>query len=404
MNFVSIRYGGFNIAADNEINGLTLGAVGRLTDFDYIEVFHNQDDGVEFFGGAAHIKHVAVVNVGDDSFDYDEGWRGKAQFVFAMQGLTSLFNKNTALHFRDNAGGRYYNSAFLDFGGASLIIEGGSTTSTDANTSGERTQTAYTVDNEFFVEPDSEFQLELRNNEFWCVGRRESLAPGDLSIPTGDATPWGASSGDAGKIHHDNGTFSNAAFENAYSACADALPVRTFVRTDFSFDPTLPDSVTKIDPRPASAGILSTGATHPWAQDGYFKPAAYKGAFAPGDNWLAGWSTMQRLGYFPTCAEDSNAIPNTPSNLHFASKTTVSWDAAWGGNLTGYDLLRSGAADDFSTPTCVENNDPNTSAADADLPAAGSAFFYLVRSVNDCGNGIAGGDWQGSSRSAGTCN
>ena len=58
MTYVSMRYGGFNLSANNEINGLTLGGVGRETDLDYIEVFNNKDDGVEFFGGAAQVKHL----------------------------------------------------------------------------------------------------------------------------------------------------------------------------------------------------------------------------------------------------------------------------------------------------------------------------------------------------------
>ncbi|MDQ7008380.1 MAG: hypothetical protein Q9Q40_14255, partial [Acidobacteriota bacterium] len=81
VRYLSIRYGGFNLSVDNEINGLTLGAVGRATDFDYIEVFQNKDDGVEFFGGAAQIKHLVSVNVGDELVDYDEGWRGRIQYV-----------------------------------------------------------------------------------------------------------------------------------------------------------------------------------------------------------------------------------------------------------------------------------------------------------------------------------
>ncbi len=53
---------------------------------------------------------------------------------------------NTALHWRDNGGGRYYNSFFGDFGGATMCIEGGSLpsgTPTSANTSGQRASTAY---------------------------------------------------------------------------------------------------------------------------------------------------------------------------------------------------------------------------------------------------------------------
>ena len=58
MSYVSIRHGGTDIGAGNEINGLTLGGVGSNTNFDHIEVISNADDGVEFFGGTASIKYV----------------------------------------------------------------------------------------------------------------------------------------------------------------------------------------------------------------------------------------------------------------------------------------------------------------------------------------------------------
>ena len=52
MTYVSIRHGGTDIGEGNEINGLTLGAVGSGTSFSYIEIVANADDGVEWFGGA----------------------------------------------------------------------------------------------------------------------------------------------------------------------------------------------------------------------------------------------------------------------------------------------------------------------------------------------------------------
>ena len=44
MKYVSIRHGGTNIGEGNEINGLTLGAVGSASTFSYIEVVANADD------------------------------------------------------------------------------------------------------------------------------------------------------------------------------------------------------------------------------------------------------------------------------------------------------------------------------------------------------------------------
>jgi hypothetical protein len=86
LEYVSIRYGGYNLSLNNEINGLTLGAVGRETDIRNVEVFQNKDDAIEFFGGTVGVKNAVLVAPGDDSLDWDEGYRGKVQFVLAVQG------------------------------------------------------------------------------------------------------------------------------------------------------------------------------------------------------------------------------------------------------------------------------------------------------------------------------
>ena len=73
LKYVSIRHGGINIGSDNEINGLTLGGVGSGTTLDYIEIVSNADDGIEFFGGTAQVKHLVSAFCADDAVDYDEG-------------------------------------------------------------------------------------------------------------------------------------------------------------------------------------------------------------------------------------------------------------------------------------------------------------------------------------------
>ncbi len=85
MKYVSIRHGGTNIGAGNEINGLTMGGVGRGTQISYIEVFGNDDDGFEWFGGTVNSSYLASIYNQDDSFDWDFGWRGQNQFWLAYQ-------------------------------------------------------------------------------------------------------------------------------------------------------------------------------------------------------------------------------------------------------------------------------------------------------------------------------
>lgn len=77
IQYVSVRHGGAEIGAANEINGITLAGVGAGTTVDYVEVVSNLDDGIEIFGGAVSVKHALVAFAGDDSFDWDQGFHGQ---------------------------------------------------------------------------------------------------------------------------------------------------------------------------------------------------------------------------------------------------------------------------------------------------------------------------------------
>lgn len=76
IKYISIRHGGANIGEGNEINGLTLGGVGSATTIEYVEIVSNQDDGIEWFGGAVNVSNVVVWNTGDDAIDTDQAWSG----------------------------------------------------------------------------------------------------------------------------------------------------------------------------------------------------------------------------------------------------------------------------------------------------------------------------------------
>ncbi len=87
LRYVSIRHSGFSISGveGDEIQGLTLGAVGRGTTIEYVEIYASNDDGIEFFGGTVDIKYVVVAFCADDAFDTDQGWSGRGQFWFCIQ-------------------------------------------------------------------------------------------------------------------------------------------------------------------------------------------------------------------------------------------------------------------------------------------------------------------------------
>jgi hypothetical protein len=87
VQFVSIRHGGSNLAANSEVNGLTLGAVGRGTKISYVEVYGNTDDGFEMFGGTVNCSHLVVVGQQDDALDFDVGYAGTVQFALVVGGI-----------------------------------------------------------------------------------------------------------------------------------------------------------------------------------------------------------------------------------------------------------------------------------------------------------------------------
>jgi tRNA A-37 threonylcarbamoyl transferase component Bud32 len=81
LSYVRIEYPGVEIAPNNEINGLTLAGVGRETRVDHVQVYRPLDDCFEFFGGNVDARYLVCDAPGDDAFDWDQGFRGRLQFL-----------------------------------------------------------------------------------------------------------------------------------------------------------------------------------------------------------------------------------------------------------------------------------------------------------------------------------
>lgn len=98
FQYVSIRHGGANIGEGNEINGLTMGGVGRGTLISHVEVYCNGDDGFEWFGGSVDTKYLISLYNNDDSFDVDEGYTGRNQFWFSLMLDDGINGNHSAEH------------------------------------------------------------------------------------------------------------------------------------------------------------------------------------------------------------------------------------------------------------------------------------------------------------------
>ena len=93
MKYVKIWYAGSGPQVGGEgddLNSLTLNTVGSGSKFEFIHIHQGFDDGIEIFGGATTLSHVAVTDTQDDSFDFDAGWQGSANFLFVKHGTVEV--------------------------------------------------------------------------------------------------------------------------------------------------------------------------------------------------------------------------------------------------------------------------------------------------------------------------
>ena len=80
-----IEFPGYPLRPNQEINGLTLGAVGKNTIIDHIQVSYCGDDSYEWFGGNVNCKYLIAYKGWDDEFDTDNGFSGKLQFLLGIR-------------------------------------------------------------------------------------------------------------------------------------------------------------------------------------------------------------------------------------------------------------------------------------------------------------------------------
>ena len=87
LRYVRIEFAGFPTAPNEELNGLTMAAVGRGTTIENVQVLLGLDDSFEWFGGAVDARNLVSYEAADDHFDMSEGYRGRIQNVIAFQSI-----------------------------------------------------------------------------------------------------------------------------------------------------------------------------------------------------------------------------------------------------------------------------------------------------------------------------
>jgi hypothetical protein len=87
LRYVRIEFAGFPTAPNEELNSLTMAAVGRGTTIEHVQVLLGLDDSFEWFGGAVDGRYLISYESGDDHFDASEGFIGRVQNLIAFQSI-----------------------------------------------------------------------------------------------------------------------------------------------------------------------------------------------------------------------------------------------------------------------------------------------------------------------------
>ncbi|MES1985762.1 MAG: hypothetical protein V4461_12485 [Pseudomonadota bacterium] len=85
LAYVQIRYSGYVLSANSELQALTTEGVGTGTRLDHIMSYNSSDDAAEFFGGNVNMKYFIAVGAEDDNLDTDTGVKANFQYVIAVQ-------------------------------------------------------------------------------------------------------------------------------------------------------------------------------------------------------------------------------------------------------------------------------------------------------------------------------
>ncbi len=368
IRFASIRYGGFILSPNNEINGLTTGATGRGTYFEFLEVVNNADDDIEHFGGLCNMKYVAGLFGGDDGIDIDQGYRGKIQFALQVQNnkyplngtsgdtgrsssnvgdnlgefdgsespntskpysVWTMFNftgigvgygtasqtDKAGPNFKDNAGGKVFNSLYVNVPKGAVQIQGTTGSQAGANAIA-RFQEIRISGGEFnelgavgsATEPDA-----ILNYVTWmrCGVNTDAVAT-DLQlfpVSSGRTSSGGSNINDSNivaKIKTNNAN-------NIFQGTIDLENINVF-----ALDPRLKASVASrnngISPRTGASSVGSGtagGVAGAVDRGTFFADNTFRGAMKD-CNWLNGWSLLNEWG---TMSEANNTlIPDVTLN------------------------------------------------------------------------------------------
>ena len=248
LKYIRLEYTGYAFDEEHEANGVSFYGVGNGTTVEHLQAYQGSDDGFEFFGGSVNVKYMVVTSCSDDSFDWTEGWNGKAQFLVAYQeGESSLGYACDCLMECDNNGTNNAATpvAHPTIANATLIGNGG-----DAQGVRLRAGT----------------QVELYNTIITGKGKPLTVETNETENALKDGTSKLEYVAISGELSSKQGIYTNADFAQATGNLTNQESSWTG----------------------KYVGTLDGGKD--LSADSFFTKTDYKGAVKSGDDWTSGWT------------------------------------------------------------------------------------------------------------------
>jgi hypothetical protein len=393
ISYLSIRFGGKIEALNEELNGLSLGGLGRGTDIHHVEIMNNVDDGIEIWGGTVNLKYFSIWNIGDDSLDLDQGWRGKAQFGLIVQGYSldagqgsgvgdnaietdgaedsdwqpvstaTMYNMTVigqplegagdgGTAWRDNARIQYRQSIWMDLGerlvrfdnddgdGANGYGHNGTLTWEDTWT----TSWTETSDVNACSNPGERYQSQSAGN----APGQGFLAEITDSVFFRNLASDAYTESDARGVTVNGG--SNPAKGNVVAPFDPNDPTANQPIVAIDRGPVVTPGginivpVVSLDPRAANDAVSSLGSP---PDDGFFTVTDYRGAFAPDANWLCYWTAADTYGFVVNedCVEPADCPEDINGSGNIDVDDLLLLLAGWGTSDPDADINDSGLVD-----------------------------------------------------------
>lgn len=305
MQYVRIEFPGVALsgAANSEINGLTLYAVGSGTTIDHVQVSYSGDDSYEWFGGTVNAKYLVALRGFDDDWDVDWGYSGKVQYGISLRDPEVADQSSSNGFESDNMGNPGYPAGTtptsvsanngLPFTSAifanisNFAFSGVPNNSPSPKGSGPyqsamhlRRFTAISIYNSVLFGYPEGLRLDGKANTTYANALADKLDLRGIVIANTSTPIRGAD-----EITNDQAIayFNDAARSNAIIPTS---AVATLLLNSANFNLTAPNFLPQAG-SPLLTGAVKTGKV----ADAFFDKVDYKGAFGT-TNWTTGWTNF----------------------------------------------------------------------------------------------------------------